>query len=210
MYDLEEQETIDALKAWWRQNAKWVWAGLAIAIVAYGGVQGWRYYQRTQAEKAGTLFEAVRNEARQSDPAKTLQAAKALQEAMPGNPMATRAALIAAAVSHARNDAAGARAELEWVVGHSQEPAMVDLARIREAGLLADEKKYDEALGLLAANHDSTFAALTADRRGDILVAQQKWTEARMAYQFAIEKSPPDGMLKQVAQSKLDAMGGLK
>ena len=87
---------------------------------------------------------------------------------------------------------------------------MVDLARIRVAGLLADEKKFDEALKLLDANHDPAFVALTADRRGDILTAQGKWSDARAAYQTAMDRSPATGVLKQLDTYKRDALGESK
>jgi len=124
--------------------------------------------------------------------------------------LATRAALIAAAVGHVKGDDVGARFELEWVIAHSSEAPMVDLARIRAAGLLADEKKFDEALKLLDANHDPAFVALTADRRGDILTAQGKWSEARAAYQTAMDRSPATGVLKQLDAYKRDALGESK
>jgi predicted negative regulator of RcsB-dependent stress response len=210
MLDLEEQEKIDILKAWWKQYASWVWAFVLVLALSYASVQGWRYYQRGQAEKAGVLFDAVRNAARGGDAVATLQAAKALQEAQSGSPLATRGALMAAAVSHVKGDGAGARAELEWVIAHSNEAPMVDLARIRAAGLLADEQKFDEALKLLEANHDPAFVALTADRRGDILTAQGKTSEARAAYQIAMDRAPATGVLKQLDASKRDALGDTK
>jgi len=210
MLDLEEQEKIDIIKAWWKQYASWVWAFVLVLAVSYASMQGWHYYQRGQAEKAGVLFDAVRAAARGGDAAAALQSAKALQEAQPTSPLATRAALIAAAVGHVKGDDVGARFELEWVIAHSSEAPMVDLARIRAAGLLADEKKFDEALKLLDANHDPAFVALTADRRGDILTAQGKWSEARAAYQTAMDRSPATGVLKQLDAYKRDALGESK
>lgn len=210
MLDLEEQEKIDILKAWWKQYASWVWAFVMVLAVSYASVQGWRYYQRGQAEKAGILFDAVRIAARGGDAVATLQAAKVLQEAQPTSPLATRGALIAAAVSHVKGDGVGARSELEWVIAHSSEAPMVDLARIRVAGLLADVQKFDEALKLLDLNHDPAFVALTADRRGDILTAQERWSDARAAYQTAMDHSPDTGVLKQLDASKRDALGDAK
>ncbi len=210
MYDLEEQEKVDALKAWWKDNGRWVWAAVLALAVGYAGYQGWHYYQRNQAAKAGVLFEAVRMAAQQGDAVKTLQAAKALQEAQPDSALATRGALIAAAVNHAKGDNVATQAELVWIIGHTKEAALADLARLRQAGLLADDKKYDEALTLLEANREPDFAALTADLRGDILLALKRPDQAREAYKIAAEKSPADDVLHQLAQSKLEALGDPK
>lgn len=208
MYDLEEQEKIDAIRAWWKAHGRWVWVVLLALAVGYGAARGWQYYRSSQEEKAGVLFDAVRTAAQQGDAAKTLQAAKSLQEAQPSSPLAPRAALISAAVSHVKGDNTAAQQELQWVVSNAKEPSLVDLARLRLAGLLADEKKYDEALHLLEGNRLPDFAPLTQDLRGDILLAEGKTGEARAAYQAALEKSKEGDVMHQIAKSKLDALGG--
>ncbi len=210
MYDLEEQEKVDAIKAWWKDYGQWVWGAVLVLAVGYAGYQGWQYYQRNQAAKAGVLFESVRMAAQQGDAAKTLQAARVLQEAQPDSALATRGALIAAAVNHAKADNAATQIELQWVVGHAKEAALADLARLRLAGLLADDKKYEEALRLLDANHEPDFAALTSDLRGDILLALKRTDQAREAYKLAVEKSSAEDVLHQIAQSKLEALGDPK
>ncbi len=207
MYDLEEQEKIDAMKAWWAQYGKLAWMVILVAVGVYAGWKGWRHHLDVRAGEAAVMFEAVSDAAQQNDPAKTLQAAKRLQEAQPDSGLAARAALISATVSHAHSDEAGTMAELDWVVTHSSEPELADLARLRKAGLLADEKKYSDALTLLDANHQTDFMAMTADLKGDIYFAQGRLMDARMAYKTAMEKSTPNDALRQIAQIKLDALG---
>jgi hypothetical protein len=70
VYDLEEQEKLDDLKAWWEQNAKYVTAAIVVVALIVTGVQGWRWYQRTQAEQASVLYQAVSQAARTNDVAK--------------------------------------------------------------------------------------------------------------------------------------------
>lgn len=210
MYDLEEQEQIDALKAWWAQYGRWVWLGGLLLVLVIGAVQGWRFWQNRQAQQAGALFEVVQEAVLQRDMPKSLQAVQALESAQPQSALATRAAFLVAALAHEKGDAANARQTLHWVVIHGTEPAMVDLARLREAGLLADEKKYDEALRLLQENHTPDYLAMSADLRGDILLAQNKPEEARLAWRLALEKTQPVEVVHQIVQGKLDALGGSK
>lgn len=207
MYDLEEQEKIDAMKAWWAQYGKLAWVAILVLVGAYAGWKGWRHHLDVRAEEAAVMFEAASNAAQQGDPVKTLQAAQRLQEAQPDSGLAARAALISATVSHAHSDEAGAMTELDWVVTHASEPELADLARLRKAGLLADEKKYSDALALLEANHQTDFMAMTADLKGDIYLAQGRSMDARMAYKMAMEKAAPNEALRQIAQIKLDALG---
>ena len=64
MYDLEEQEQIDALKAWWKAHSNLVMTVLVAACLAAGATAGWRWYRTNQAEQAahiyGTLEKAIR------------------------------------------------------------------------------------------------------------------------------------------------------
>jgi len=84
----------------------------------------------------------------------------------------------------------------------------VPVARLRLAGLLLDEKAYDDALKQLGASRPDAFAALFADRRGDVLIAQGKRDEARAAYKEALDKLDPATDLRSSIQLKLDALGG--
>jgi predicted negative regulator of RcsB-dependent stress response len=54
------------------------------------------------------------------------------------------------------------------------------------------------------------FAGALADRRGDLLMAQNKVAEARAAYQEALQKSDAKSPGRQLIQLKLDAIGGAK
>jgi predicted negative regulator of RcsB-dependent stress response len=76
------------------------------------------------------------------------------------------------------------------------------------AGILLDEKAYDEGLKLLSVTDAGVFEGLFADRRGDLLVAQGKVSEARAAYQLSLQKLEANSALRPIVQLKLDAIGG--
>ncbi len=82
------------------------------------------------------------------------------------------------------------------------------IAKIRLAGILLDEKAYDDGLKLLSSEFPAEFASAVADRKGDILVAQNKIEEARAAYQAALDKTDQKNPGRQLIQLKLDAIGG--
>ncbi|MDA8416458.1 MAG: tetratricopeptide repeat protein [Betaproteobacteria bacterium] len=208
MYDLEEQEQIDSLKAWWKQYHRWV-IGLLLGTALVGGCyRGWVYYQDRQMAEAGQRFEVIREAARAADPGKALAAAQQLENEQPGSGMASRGALMAAAVCHEHGRVGDVLSQLTWVEQHSKEPPLIELARLRAAGQLSEQKRYDEALHQLDANHDPQFLGLTLDLRGDILLALGRMAEARAAYQGAVDKSSPMDALHQLAQIKWEALGG--
>ena len=51
-YDLEEQEQLAAIKAWWNQYGKLVIVTVVGGLLVVGGIRGWHYYRNTQAASA--------------------------------------------------------------------------------------------------------------------------------------------------------------
>lgn len=207
MYDLEEQEKVDALKAWWKENKYFVMGFVLVAAVAYGAVTGWKTWRKYQAEQAAEAFTQFQKEAAKADPAQVLAAALRIEQSSSGSPFSARAALICAQLLLKSGKTADAQNQFEWVVNHSDEAVLQSLAHIRLAGLLADSKKYTEALAELTKNSDPAFAGMAADLRGDILLAQGKTIEAREAYRSALAAFEGNHPLRQVVQLKADALG---
>lgn len=206
-YDLEEQEQLDVLKAWWKKNGNTVLLALAVFAAVIAGMQGWRYYQASQRQQAALAYEAVQNGVQGKDIKRIRDAAGQLIEKYPGTPYAARAALLAAGANYESGDAKSAKAQLLWVTEHAKEDGARDIARLRFAGILLDEKDYAEALKQLEAKHDKSFDGLFADLKGDTLAAQGKAADARAAYQLALEKMDEKSTYRQVVQMKLDSLG---
>jgi predicted negative regulator of RcsB-dependent stress response len=208
-YDLEEQERIAELKAWWEDNRWYVVGALVVAAVSFAGWKGWQHWKQTTAEDAAAMFEPVSKAAKAKD-AKGLDAgAKALMDKHPRSFHASEAALYSAKAAFDAGKNAEAREKLEWVVKNGVRD-LQGVARLRLAAVLLDEKKYPEALTVLDANKDEAFTAVAADLRGDVMLAQGRLDEARAAYKTAIDKAEPRNPVKQIAEVKLNALGGSK
>jgi predicted negative regulator of RcsB-dependent stress response len=209
-YDLEEQEQIETLKSWWKQYGNLVTWLLIAALGAYAAWSGWNYYQRSQAAQAGQLYDEISRAVAAKDTARVLRGATDMREKFSRTAYAEMAALTAAKAAFDANDLNGAKAQLQWVVDNGRDEEYRALARIRLAGVLLDEKAYDEGLKVLSADVPVAFAGALADRRGDLLMAQNKVAEARAAYQEALQKSDAKSPGRQLIQLKLDAIGGAK
>jgi predicted negative regulator of RcsB-dependent stress response len=208
VYDLEEQEKIDDLKAWWAVYGKYVSAAVVAVAIVVIGMQAWRWYQGTQAEKASVLYQAVSQAARANDAAKAKEPATQLVERFGATAYAPRGALLQAKLLYDAGDKPGAKAQLQWVLDHAGEDELKAVARFRLAQILLDEKEYDQALKMLDAKTDEAFAAIYSDLKGDILAAAGKTTEARIGYQGALAKLDPKSAYRAFVQAKLDALGG--
>jgi predicted negative regulator of RcsB-dependent stress response len=208
--DLQEQEQIEALRAWWKDNGNFVLGAVLVVVVTMGGWRGWQYYQHEQATEAAMLYQQVVEQVGSKDPKRVNDAAAAVTDKFSSTAYAARAALLAAQVNEQVKDAARAKTQLQWVIDHASEATLKDVARLRIAAILLDEKNYAEALQQLEAKHPESFDGLYADLRGDVLSAQGKADEARSAYKLAYEKINPQSMYRNLIQMKIDALGAAK
>lgn len=207
-YDHDEQEQLDTLKAWWNQYGNLVTWLLIIALSVYAGWTGWIYYQRNQAIQASQLYDELQKAVGAKDQTKVQRAATDMQDKFGRTPYAQMSALAAAKSAYDAGDLKTAKAQLQWVIDNGREDEYKAVAKIRLAGILLDEKAYDDGLKLLSGDFPAEFAGIVADRKGDILVAQEKVAEARAAYQLALEKTDQKNPGRQLIQLKLDAIGG--
>lgn len=207
-YDLDEQERLDELKAWWKRWGNLVMIGLAVVIAS---AAGWRYWQNrvvTQSLEAAAVYEKLTQSLAANDAKAAREAGGMLIDQYKGTAYAPRAALLLAKLNVGAKDLKSAQSQLEWAAANSKEPAVKDLARLRLAGVQLDQKEYDAALKTLSASHSDAFAFRVLDLKGDVLLAQGKLAEARTAYQAAFNKMDENNPYRNIVELKLDALGG--
>jgi predicted negative regulator of RcsB-dependent stress response len=207
-YDHEEQEQLATLKMWWSRNGNLVTWALIAVLAIYAAWTGWTAYQRNQAAQAGQFYEEFQRAMTSQDKDKVQRAAADMQAKFPRSTYAEMTALAAAKVAFDANDLPAAKQQLQWIVDHGASDDYKAIARIRLAGVLLDEKAYDEGLKILSGDFPAQFASVVADRKGDIFVAQNKLDDARTAYQVALDKAEQKNPGRQLIQIKLDAIGG--
>jgi predicted negative regulator of RcsB-dependent stress response len=206
-YDFEEQERLAELKAWWEDNRWYVVGAFVAAAVAFSGYRGWVYWKASTAEDAAAMYQPVEEALKANDAKKVPETAQALIAKHPGSFFASEAALVLAKSAFDAGKLDEARKQLEWVMANGVEEHR-GIARVRLAAILMEQKKFDDALKTLDGNKDEAFVPLASDLRGDIMLAQGRIDEARAAYKLAIDKSSPRNPVKNIAETKLNALGG--
>jgi predicted negative regulator of RcsB-dependent stress response len=206
-YDFEEQERIAELKAWWEDNRWFVLGAIVAAIIAFAGYRGWVYWSARQSEDAAAMYKPVAEASKAKDAKKVASSAEAVIAKHPGSYYASEAALVLAKNAFETGNLDEARKRLEWVMANGVEEHR-GVARMRLAAILLEQKKYDDALKVLDASKDEAFIPLAADLRGDIMMAQGRTDEARAAYKLAMDKAGPRNPVKNIAETKLNALGG--
>ena len=204
-FDLQEQEQLDDLKAFWKKYGNLVTWVVTICLLAYAGWNAWGWYQRDQAVKASAMFEELDKAADAGDADRVGRIFNDMKERFAGATLTQQAGLLAARVQYDKGQAGAAQASLGWVAEHADDEYRT-VARLRLAGVLLDAKQYDAALKALDAAKAKEFAALVADRRGDVLLAQGKKDDARSAYQAAYKAMDEKLDYRRLIEAKLTAL----
>lgn len=212
-YDLEEQEQLSAIRAWWQEYGTLI-SALAVAVaVGVVGYQLWNWYQRTQTAQASVVFSAVQKAAEAKDAKSVREKTGALLEKYPRSAYAGMAALVAAKVLFESGDLKSAKAQLTWAAENARDEALRDLARLRLAYVLFDERAYDDAAKQLEREPLAPYAPRYAELKGDLYTAQNKRDEARQAYRSALSKldgagsTQAGGPYREMLETKLEALG---
>jgi predicted negative regulator of RcsB-dependent stress response len=168
---------------------------------------GWNSWQSGQAVKAGVLYDELDKAVEASDVEKAARVFSDMKERFGGTGYAQQAALLTAKLQFEKGQLDAARDSLAWASEHAQEAEYKTIARLRLAGLLLDQKKYDEAVKQLDGATAKNFEPLVADRRGDIFLAQGKQDDAKAAYAKAWKALDDTSEYRRVVEAKLTALG---
>jgi predicted negative regulator of RcsB-dependent stress response len=209
--DLQEQEQVDQLKAFWQQYGNLITWTLILALGAFAAWNGWNWWQRDQAVKASAMFDELERAAQAADAERSARVFGDLKERFPRTAYAQQGALLTAKVQADKGQTDAALATLAWVGENAGEDEIRIVARLRAAGLLLDKKQYDAALAQLDAAAQGkgaqAFEGLVADRRGDVLLAQGKKEDARKAFEAAYKVMDEKLDYRRLVDAKLTALG---
>jgi len=196
-----DEEQVEELKKWWKENGKAAVAGVVLGLGGIVGWQAWTQYQITTAEQTSALFqqfEAALNAGATDSSAKQAE----LLIAKHGKSAYAQFAALGMARQHLeRGDSAAAQGQLAWVLKNSSEPAIKQIARLRLARIKLSEGDASGAATLVNEAPKDAFAGEFAQLRGDIALANSDRDAARKAYQAALDSNVGNA---ELVQMKLD------
>ena len=214
--DLEEQEQVDQLRAFWQKYRNLITGVVTAALFAYAGYSGYQWWRTSQASDASQLYETMMVAINKGDKDQTLRAADDLQKQFSSTPYAAMSSLIAAKLASDAGDAKKATDYLRWAAKNSSDQGYVALAKLRLILQLIEQgaaQDLAEADAILKEKPVAGFEALWSERRGDWYLAQQNISEARKSYEAAwvqlkqAKEFPEEA--RRLLKVKLDAVGGV-
>jgi len=189
-----EEEQVEALKKWWKENGTAVIAGAVLGVAALGGWRFWEHHQETQAAEASDLFASVQESLVSADTTALQAQTDTMQKKYKSTPYAALATLHLAKSQAEQGELAAAIEGLRWVVDNSKQDTVQNIARIRLARALLADSKLDEASAVINHSIPQAYASLVDEIRGDIFVAKGETEQAKQAYDQALESASASGV----------------
>lgn len=199
-----DEERVEALKKWWKENGVSVIVGLTVGLLTIGGVRYWFDHQKSQAQSASLHYEELTNALSTKEYDKVNQQGDKLLSDYSGTPYATLAALAMAKAKAESGDLKTAQAHLRWVLDNAQQDGFEHVARQRLVRVLLASSQLDEASTLLQGVKGEGFTSVYEELRGDVYVAQSKNSQAREAYRLALASLGQDMQRKHLIEMKMD------
>ncbi len=205
-YDLEEQEQLDEIKAWWKKNGKLVTNTVIAALLAYVAWQGYQYWQNKKVSEASGIYQSMVM-LDEGKVAEIKAQATKLMDGFSGTPYAGRAAVLLAKAEFASKDSKAAKADLQWAIDHAKEGAVQAIASLQLASILLEDKDYEGAHTVLDGKMDVGYIGLRDEMKGNVYLAQGKQAEAKKAFESALNNLDAGGAMYQATKLKLESLG---
>lgn len=204
-----EEEQIEAIKKWWKENGRSVILGIAFggAIVVGWGI--WQSNQQTKAEQGSDLYQQLVTAVQDKESESALKLSERLIDRYGRTSYAVYANFFIAKLQTEKGDLSAAKKALETILESGADENYNHIARLRLIRLLAASGDLDGGLKMIAATdiaRSGKFEGSYEELRGDLFVALEKDSEARTAYQRAQQIGVPSPYL----QLKLDDVETLK
>ncbi len=202
-----EEEQIEAIKNWWKENGKQTVVAVAIVAAGWFGFQEYKAQEQVTGEAASAIYQQVLTinaSVDEADKGRRSLLLDQLTGEYKDTVYAQYAALFNAKDAVDADDLALAETQLRSVMDNSKDEALVQLATVRLARVLLAMDKGDEAFTLVQVSGSPAFEAEYEETKGDILYAKGDQDGARDAYSKAVVAAQRIGANNPVLQMKLD------
>ena len=200
-YSIEEEQEINQLKDWWKENGKTISVAFILGV---GGMFGWRYWQAHQAEQiaqASAQYDALIYSAQQDEQAKKANIEQFVQ-ANSKTAYAVFALLDEAKKAAEKQDFAAAEANLNQALTQSQDEVLISIVALRLSAVQFQLGQLDNALTTLHQVKGESFNARKAILTGDIQVAKGDKVAAKKSFEQAQQSGSQ--LEQQMAKMKLN------
>lgn len=204
-----EEQQVEAIKKWWKENKWSLIGGAAIGITVLVGGRAWLDGQNAYTETASTEYLNMQEKIISGNIEAAATHGAQLLGQFSDTPYAALAALAMARIKTDAGDLVAASSHLRWVLDNASQETVRHEARLRLSRILLAEKNTTEALALLSIPDAGIYTSAYEQLKGDIYVADGKTESARTAYTRALKQSSASAPDRNSLQMKLDDLGSV-
>ncbi len=201
IYETEEQQ-LEAVKRWWKDNGQATIVGLVIGIGFILGWDYWQNYKKGKLVEASALYEQLLKADEVGNKESAAKLADRIQEQYKDSKYALYSELFEANLKVQQNDLPAAKQILKDLAAKADKD-LSNIAKIRLVRLMLATGEYEQGLQLInevSTKAPASFAGNYDELVGDLYVALDRRDEARTAYESAIRNKHQSPLL----QFKLD------
>jgi len=205
---LDEHEQSERVRNWLRNNFGSIVLGIVGGIAAIWGVGKFQDWREDTRDRAGQQYSQYLAAVEKKDAAEIKNLGTDLRTKFADSPYAVLSAMSEAEKAFAEGGKPEeAVASLQWAYDNAKLEELKELAGLRLARALIEAGKLDQALTLINSIKSPGFSAPVAEARGDILLAQGKQADARLAYEQALTELDSASARRRFVEMKRDDIG---
>jgi len=209
---LSDEEQLENLKRWWKENGLFTIAAIVLCIGGYFGWDNWKANQQQKMETASELYQQMMEVAivepgqKANDTQHRLvnELATQLKEEFGSSQYARYGALLVAKLAVEKNDLDAAAEQLRWALDDADEGLSL-VIKLRLAKVEASRDNIDLAISMLNGIDSQTLSSAYAEARGDFYLMKGDKVAAYEAYKQASELATDiDSRVAPVLELKLN------
>lgn len=201
-YQTEEQQ-LEQIRDFFKANQNVILACVLVFLCAMGIYRYWDWHQTKIKTEASSLYDALLFSASHNEDANIQAYAGKLTNSYPRTVYAQAAQLALAKFFVAKGEWPRAKQALQSVIDHASVPALQQIARLRLARILIQEKNNQQALTLLKVRSDKAYESVVLELEGDIYMLEKNVAQAKLAYEAAQQLVKQKGMNNGILDMKL-------
>jgi len=201
-----EQEQIEAIKAWWKNYGK---VSLLVFLLGIGLSYGWKMWQRSQqnfSQQASLIYDQMLSSYNQQNQDAFIAEANSLSKEFTKTPYANMANFMLASQAVQKGELDKAYQELKKIMESTNDSKVRQIARVRAARILLSKNELKAALALLDKVDNEVFISEINEVRGDIFVAMGNSEKARASYKEALTKLPKEESSRPILEMKFEQL----
>ena len=192
-----EEEQLDALKRWWKENATATIVGFCLGTAIVFGWNFWKEHKQSQAAQASLIYDQLLKAMDEDKKDTAEQLAERIQKQYKATEYASFSGLLLAKLKYQQGDVAAAK-QILTVVAAERNKQLSNIAKIRLVRIMLATGEYEQGLRLINEVDPKSalsFSANYDELVGDLYVALDRLDEARTSYQNALRNGQPSPLL---------------